>query len=390
LTGPRVAVFATHPIQYQAPWFRAMVAESLDLHVCFARIPDAVEQAAGFGGAFQWDVPLLEGYQWTVFGGTAVLRPDDRKRPESISSWLGKQRPDAVLVTGWHDRFLLQATLASVALHIPVVMRGESNVIRRRAAWKSIGHRALFACCDGFVGIGTANRAFYEKHGVAPDRIVDGGYFVDTDFFERKAAEDLPKRDAYRRKWGIADGSTCFLFAGKVQKKKRPLDFLEAVAELCRRSGEKAATGLVVGSGEMLQEMKERVGAEALPIRFAGFLNQSEIGRAYAAADVLVLPSDEEETWGLVVNEAMQYGRPAIVSDRVGCGPDLVREGETGFVFPAGDWVALADRMAACLSSPERTAEMGRLARDLVVGFTPSRGARAVIEILRRIGIEGR
>jgi glycosyltransferase involved in cell wall biosynthesis len=378
LTGPRVAVFATHPIQYQAPWFRAMVAEGLDLHVCFARIPDGAEQAIGFGGAFQWDVPVLEGYQWTVLG------------PGSIHSWLAKQRPDTVLVTGWHDRFLLQAILASVALRIPIVMRGESNAIRRRAAWKSIGHRALFACCDGFVGIGMANRAFYETNGVAPDRIVDGGYFVDTDFFERKAAEDLPKRNDYRREWGIPDGSSCFLFAGKAQKKKRPLDFLEAVAELRRRFGEKAATGLVVGSGEMLQEMKERVGAEALPIRFAGFLNQSEIGRAYAAADVLVLPSDEEETWGLVVNEAMQYGRPAIVSDRVGCGPDLVREGETGFVFPAGDWVALADRMAACVSSPERTAEMGRLARNLVAGFTPSRGALAMLEILRRIGIEGR
>ena len=389
-TRLRLAVFATHPIQYHAPWFRAMVADGLDLQVCFARIPDAVEQAAGFGGAFQWDVPLLEGYRWTILGGTEHRSSIARKRPASISSWLEEVRPDAVLVTGWHDPFLLRAISASLALRIPIVMRGESNVMRRRVAWKRIGHRALFACCDGFVGIGKANRAFYETNGVAPDRIVDGGYFVDTDFFGRKAAEDLPKRDDHRREWGVPESSTCFLFAGKVQKKKRPLDFVEAIAEVCRRFEGKAVAGLVAGSGEMLEEMKERVDEEALLIRFAGFLNQSEIGRAYAAADVLVLPSDEGETWGLVVNEAMQYGRPAIVSDRVGCGPDLIRDGDTGFVFPAGDRKALANRMTACVSNPERTAEMGRRAKEHVAGFTPRRGARAVLEVLRRMGIMGR
>ena len=73
-----------------------------------------------------------------------------------------------------------------------------------------------------------------------------------------------------------------------------------------------------------------------------GFVNQSELPAVYASADVLVLPSDGQETWGLVVNEAMACGVPAVVSDAVGCGPDLIEPGRTGATFPFGDIAALA------------------------------------------------
>src|SRR5206468_2285855 len=92
--------------------------------------------------------------------------------------------------------------------------------------------------------------------------------------------------------------------------------------------------GLMVGDGPLRDQCESLVEDTDVPIRFTGFLNQSEIVQAYLAADALVLPSDGEETWGLVVNEAMSCGRPCIVSDCVGCGPDLVAPGTTGFVFP--------------------------------------------------------
>jgi glycosyltransferase involved in cell wall biosynthesis len=101
------------------------------------------------------------------------------------------------------------------------------------------------------------------------------------------------------------------------------------------------ASLLVVGAGPLdnvCRAQAERLGVRAV---WAGFLNQSELGRTYAVADCLVLPSGGE-TWGLVVNEALATGLPAIVSDRVGCGPDLVRADETGAIFPMGDAGALA------------------------------------------------
>src|SRR4029077_19922149 len=111
--------------------------------------------------------------------------------------------------------------------------------------------------------------------------------------------------------------------------------------------------------------------AEAgLPVSFAGFLNQTELTRAYAAGDCLVLPSDYGETWGLVVNEAMVCGLPAIVSDRVGCGPDLVEPGVTGAIFPFGDVQLLAQRLCDLAADRARAHAMGQRAEERIRDYS--------------------
>jgi len=77
-------------------------------------------------------------------------------------------------------------------------------------------------------------------------------------------------------------------------------------------------------------------------IHFVGFKNQTEISKYYAMSDIFVLPSDVGETWGLVVNEAMNFRLPVIVSDLVGCGSDLVKHSENGYIFKTGDIEELA------------------------------------------------
>src|SRR5204862_6873870 len=79
---------------------------------------------------------------------------------------------------------------------------------------------------------------------------------------------------------------------------------------------------------------------------FRGFLNQSEIvEKGYSDLDAIVRPSGENETWGLVINEAMTGGIPAIVSTMVGCAPDLIEAGEPGYEFVAGDIMHLSERI---------------------------------------------
>jgi glycosyltransferase involved in cell wall biosynthesis len=110
-----------------------------------------------------------------------------------------------------------------------------------------------------------------------------------------------------------------------------------------------------------------------LRVHMLGFLNQTEIGRAYAMADCLILPSRRGagETWGLVVNEAMQFGLPAIVSDGVGCHPDLIREGETGFSFPSGSVLELAQRLEKIATqSMEERVRLGESAQRQIAAFS--------------------
>jgi glycosyltransferase involved in cell wall biosynthesis len=130
---------------------------------------------------------------------------------------------------------------------------------------------------------------------------------------------------------------------------KRPQDFLQALTILGRSGID--AVGVIVGDGPLCATLQEQAASNGIPVRFVGFRNQSELPGFYAIADVMVLPSEPAETWGLVVNEAMACGTPAIVADSVGCGADLIKEG-VGAVYPMGDCGALAAALARGLSKP--------------------------------------
>jgi glycosyltransferase involved in cell wall biosynthesis len=364
---PRVLAVASHPIQYHAPWFRALAMRSdVQFRALFIEQLDRVAQGRGFGVAFQWDVPLLEGYEFEFAGDS--LRPGwgagfARVRLRGARSLLRRLAPDVVVMTGWHMAAMAQLLFAARSLGIPVVMRGEANALRPRGAAARLAHRVLLGCCDAFMPIGRASRDFYLGYGIAPDRLFDAPYFVDNERFASAARDLESQRPQLRARWAIPPEAVCFCFAGKLEPKKRILDVIRALRDALPRSTRPLHL-LVVGHGEQMEAA--RAMAATLPVTFAGFLNQSEIPAAYAASDGLVLPSDHGETWGLVVNEAMACSRAAIVSDRVGCGPDLVRDGETGWIFPFGDTSQLAARLVSAADDPQRLASMGRRARELV------------------------
>lgn len=370
----RVAVVASHPIQYQAPWFRSMSAlVDLTVFYCHRQTPDG-QASAGFGVPFEWDVPLLDGYRHEFL--------DNLSRRPGVASFAGCDTPqlanvltpgtfDACIVTGWYLKSYLQAIRACRRCGIPVLVRGDSQLKGPRSALKSVAkyvpYRWLLGRIDAHLSVGRANADYLRHYGVAADRVFFSPHFVENERFAESAERARVSGAAARARQQVTveQGTTVFAFAGKLVSRKRPADFVEAI-RLARARGARIA-GLLIGSGP--EEMALRRLAVDLPVHFAGFRNQSEIATWYAAADCLVLPSDGRETWGLVVNEAMAAGLPAIVSDEVGCGPDLITPQETGWAFPVGDRAALADRMCAAAgrSSVEiirmRAAVASRIAR---------------------------
>ncbi|MGI0084716.1 MAG: glycosyltransferase, partial [Nitrososphaerales archaeon] len=116
--------------------------------------------------------------------------------------------------------------------------------------------------------------------------------------------------------------------------------------------------------------------------RFLGFINQSGLPSVYCGSDLLVLPS-EYEPFGVVVNEMMLCGHGAIVSDRVGARFDLIREGETGFVFPCGNIDALAKLLRDTLSNREDLRRYGEAAKRRVMEWSPENYGQGLIEAVR-------
>lgn len=386
---PRVLLAATHPIQYQVPLFQALARQAaIEFSVLFVQLPDAAQQGVGFGVAFEWDIPLLEGYRWQqVLGvhGRGGLRGFFATRIQRAGALLRSLRPDVLILTGWQAWPLWQLLLAARLQGVPVIMRGESNALRQRPWLARLLHRLLLGRCSAFLTIGRANRDFYRGYGFADDRMFDTSYFVDNTRFIETAAQLAPRRAALRADWQIPADAVCFCYAGKLEPKKRILDLLAALRLALARTSQPLHL-LVVGTGELMDQARAYVAQHKLPVTFAGFLNQTEMPSAYVAADCLVLPSDYGETWGLVVNEAMACGRPAIVSDRVGCGPDLIIPGETGAIFPFGDVEALAARLVEVAANPARLPVMGDQARAHVLrGYSVDNAVAGTLAAVRHV-----
>lgn len=377
----------THPIQYKAPLFRLLAAHpAVDLHVLYAMIPDQTQQGAGFGVDFEWDVPLLSGYSYSLLDNVAkqpsVTRFGGCDTP-AIYAELKSMRPDAVLINGWVVKTCLQALWACKRLGIPCWVRGEANLLRSRAWWKHVIHRQLLRLYDGYLAIGQANRAFYEYHQCPQERIGWAPYAIENYRFEHAAATRSSARAEWKNAWGISETATVFLFSGKLISKKRPFDVVNALAAMSPSARAKSHV-VFVGDGPLRPDLEMLVKQNGLPVTFAGFMNQGQIPDMYVAADILVLPSDAGETWGLVVNEAMATGRPAVVSDQVGCAADLVINRETGRIYPCGDIDELKNAMQDYALNAGSIKAEGDRAQRRVRNYDVSVAAEGIAVAIRR------
>ncbi len=242
---------------------------------------------------------------------------------------------------------------------------------------------AVFRRFAAFLYVGQANREYFRMHGVPEEKLFFAPHAIDNARFfgsAEMAAEDAKQ---WRRSLGIGDDQLLILFAGKFEEKKRPLDLLDAFARLNRED----VSLLFVGSGALEQELRRRPECTR-NVFFAPFQNQSEMPRTYAACELFVLPSfGPEESWGLAVNEALCIARPVIVSDHVGSAADLVRDGEAGLVFPAGDVAALSRALEEALSDRDRLRRWGVAGREIVRGYDyahATAGLEEALQTLRR------
>ena len=351
----RLAIVASHPIQYYAPLFRAL-ARRLDLMVFFAHRATPSDQAkAGFGIGFDWDVDLLSGYPHCFLDNVARRPGLDRflgcDTPE-IGDRFREGRFDTVLVQGWHLKSFLQAVFAAKLQGLPVLVRGDSHLDTPRSALKRTAKSAVYPAFlrlfDAALYVGERSRAYWMHYGYPASRLFFSPHCVDADWFAARATAQA--RAELRARLGIGSEAKVAMFAGKLVPFKRPMDVIAAVARL-KTEGRDLCL-IVAGAGPLESEMSAAARTAGVSLHMLGFCNQTVMPQAYAAADVLVLPSDGRETWGLVANEALACGRPVVLSDAVGSAPDLAGDGSAGRIFPVSDVGALAHAIGDLLDSP--------------------------------------
>ncbi|MEB3242535.1 MAG: glycosyltransferase family 4 protein [Cyanobacteriota bacterium] len=364
----RLAVLLTHPVQYFKPVFQGLAADpAIALQVVFGCDHGSTRSLdPDFGVAFAWDSAPTEGFPHTILspaplavlsqprGGLALARQASR----TIAAW----RPDAVLIFSYSPLFITASSLLLASRGLRLWLRAETtDQALERSPWKerlrSLALRRYYQRFDHVFPIGRQSEAHYQRLGVEAARRTTARYAVDQDFFAAQVRHWRPRREALRAELGLPPDGFVLLFVGKLSPVKDPL-LIPAALEQLRQDPARLPLWqrlhvVVVGDGVLRPALEDALD-RTLPGRHhaMGFQNQRELGRFYALADALLLPSRQGETWGLVVNEALQFGCGVICSDRVGCAADLVNGQPWGRVHASGEAGELAAAIASLAAEP--------------------------------------
>ena len=237
----------------------------------------------------------------------------------------------------------------------------------------------LFPATFGFLYAGSANKRLYTEFGVPENKLVPFAYSWGYGALIEESNKLQDRKTEFRREFGLPEDAIVILYSGRLSSEKGLLELLEAYKIMSRSQ----IALVLVGDGQLHKQMKDFTKLNNIDsIYFMGFQTRDKIGKFYTLADFLVLPS-QRETWGLVVNEALCYSLPVVVSDQVGAGVDLVIPGVNGHIYPAGDVAALAERMSRLIELPEEDRQiMGRKSKNLILEWSNRTLAGPLVEFL--------
>ncbi len=375
----RVLIVASHPVQYTVPLYRAYAEqERIDVTVAYCSLAGAERTFdPQFGMEIEWDVPLLEGYRWIELPNWARrFVPNRILGTVNPSVWglIRRERFDVVLCFSYRSLTSWIALLAARSVGAAFLWSSEAHNWLSRAprGWKEPVKRRLvpwiYRRADACIAVSSATVRFLDTVGV--HRVFLTPFAVDTRRFSEEALET--DRAAMRERYGIPSDVFLAILVGKLIPYKRPWDLLEAAALV---PGVHVA---FAGEGELRGPLEGRARELGIEDRshFLGFVNQAALPAVYAAADVMVVPS-EWENYPLVVPEAVACGLPIILTDMCSAAGDVAVDGSNAFVVAVGDVSAIVGHLRALVTDPGLRAAMSADARDRIQQWTPQRHAAA-------------
>jgi glycosyltransferase involved in cell wall biosynthesis len=356
----RLAVLITHPVQYFQPVFAALALDPrLELLVVFGCDHGIqISHDPDFGLAFAWDCSPTAGFPH-VFVSDAPLGDLSRWQKalplaQRACQHIRSFQPDRVLVFAYTPIFITLCTLLLRQAGLRLMLRADGTDRAFPRTWlkgllKDLVLRIWYRQFEAVFPIGGDSNDHFARLGVPSHCRHPVSYAVNTAFFADLVRQWAPQREQLRCELGIGPTDLVLLWSAKMTQVKNPLLLIEALRQLPEAL--RCRFWLVAMGDGPLRSRFETEARSALECRscFFGFRNQSELGQGYAVADALVFPSQQGETWGLVVNEALQFGLAVLASDHPGCVRDLLLNRDDApagsNIFPSGDATALASAL---------------------------------------------
>lgn len=331
----------------------------------------------------------------TLFERQVVLSGQTFERVAPLTMWratmtaLDQIVPDVVAINGY-SYYDAWSALTWCKLHRrAVIITCDSRLEDApRRAWKELPKRLIIGLCDAGLCGGKSSRAYLQHLGMKSDKIFEGLDVVDNDFFWQGAEKARRNPEAYRYLPGLESPEPFFLASNRFVNGKNLNGLLHAYAEYRSRistSGNGCAPWRLVllGDGVERPNLERLVQAENIRgVSFVGFRQIDDLPIYYGLSSAFIHPSFQD-TWGLVVNEAMAAGTPVLVSSRTGCMPDLVAEGKNGFSFDPNDLEAMTSLMVRMSTGQVDLKAMRQASRDIISQWGPRRFAQGIYQALQ-------
>lgn len=373
-----LCVVTPQPTPYRDPFWNTVAEQpgvELDVYYCYAKGDDR-----------PWEINWPWKFQGEVLPGWPLLGDHNGYWNPGILRRLRAKRYDAILLGGYNHLTMLAAAWWAQRRGIPYLLMCESFEALRRPRWRRLIKiplvRWVVGGAWGILPTGRLARDYLVRFGGREDRCVFCPNVPDVVWFRQQAKNLAGSRAALRAKLGL-DDAPAVIFVGRLIRKKGVDILLSAAA---RVHAKLPIWVLVVGDGPERASLKRQ--AEELGIgsrvRFAGFVQPNSLPEVYAAADLFVLPS-RSEPWGVVVLEALASGLPVVVTELVGCHPDVVTSPEIGRVVPPEDPQALADAMEAFLRARPSRERVHRLWQPTLEEMRYETVASRMIQLVRQM-----
>lgn len=339
MKGKKIIIINSHPIQYFAPMYKYL-AKDFDITVLYCSdhgVKPSFDEE--FGVTFQWDVPLLEGYNYKFLKNYA--------RVPRISFWgllnlgivkeLYNAPPKSIIwIHGWQYFTNILAIFVGKFLGHTVCLRTDATYMheqkKNKLFLRKIIFISLFYFIDLFLYVGEQTKKLYKFYKVPERKLIPILHSVDNERFIDFFETNKKLKNQFRINMGIPLDKTILLCVGKLIPIKRTLDLVKAFHLL----NDKSLGIIFVGEGEKREEIQGYIDEHRLEnIVISGFVNQTQIVKYYLISDIYVMCS-ESETWGLSTNEAMCSNLPIILSNTVGGAEDLVTP-FNGLTYQSGD-----------------------------------------------------
>jgi glycosyltransferase involved in cell wall biosynthesis len=385
---PKLAIITSHPIQYNDPWFK-LLAEKIAVKVFYTweQSKAGSKFDPGFKRIITWDIPLLEGYEYT-FVKNVSKDPGTHHYKGIINPTLIKEvkawNPDSLLVIGWSFHSHIRC-MRYFHKKIPIFFRGDSHLLNEKAGLKKILRRIfltwVYKHVDYPLYVGSNNREYYLAHGLTNEQLVFAPHAIDNDRFNRSAGNTM-KANEWRRQLGINEGDFVVLYAGKLETSKNP----GFMIELGNKLPDTNVKFLIVGNGEQESALKEKVKGDRRYV-FLDFQNQLQMPIVYRMGNVFILPAFGPETWGLAVNEAMACGLPVIVTHRIGCAVDLVEDNKNGIVITPSDIDKCSELILKLSRDRNYANAMGERSWQMIQEYSFDRIVASIVNQLNKLTV---